>query len=50
LHVYPPTKTVRVFQSPQQIVELKADETLAGGDVLPEITLALQDFFAEPGP
>jgi Uma2 family endonuclease len=46
--VYPLTKTVRVFTSPEQSIELNAEQTLDGGDVLPGFTLARRDYFADP--
>ena len=47
-HVYPKTKSVRVFSSPDQSFELTEEQTLDGGTTLPGFSLSLREFFAEP--
>lgn len=48
-YVYPDTREVRVYDSPDQHVVLSEQQTLDGGEVLPGFSLDLQSFFAEPG-
>lgn len=45
--VDPEQRTVEVFTSPNQSKILKEGQTLTGGQVLPEFSLALTDLFAE---
>ena len=44
--VDPDTRTVEVFTEPEQGTVLHENDTLSGGDVLPEFTLSLKDLFA----
>ena len=46
-YVDPKSRTVTVFTSPTESVELGPDETLDGGDVLPGFEVKVADFFAE---
>ena len=48
-YVYPATREVRVYASPEKYVTLGAQDTLDGGDVLPGFQLPLATFFAQPG-
>jgi Uma2 family endonuclease len=43
--VDPKSKSITVYQGPQQIALLKVGEELAGGDLLPGFRLALADIF-----
>ena len=45
--VEPTTRTVTVFSSPQESVELGQHDSLDGGDVLPGFSLAIAELFAE---
>lgn len=45
--VDPRTRTVTVFSSPDESVELAEDQTLDGGEVLAGFTIRLSDLFAE---
>lgn len=47
-YVYPETKTVHVYTSPEQASVLTGSETLTGGAVLPDFTLPLRDLFTVP--
>ena len=42
-YVYPESKTVRVYQSPDAAISLSENQTLAGGDVLPSFSLRIQE-------
>ncbi len=42
-----PTRTIHVYTSPEDRIELSADDTLDGGDVLPGFAVAVRDIFAE---
>jgi Uma2 family endonuclease len=46
-HVDPKTRSVKVFTSPTDSVELGPDDTLDGGDVLPGFKLAVASLFAD---
>jgi Uma2 family endonuclease len=45
--VDPAVRTVTVFLGPEQSTVLKEADTVNGGEVLPEFSLALRDLFAE---
>lgn len=47
-YVYPETRTLRVFTSPDDVVELEETQTLGGGDVLPGFSLPLSRLFQTP--
>lgn len=47
-YVYPESRQVRVYVSPEQSTVLSEQQTLEGGDLLPGFSLPLQGFFAEP--
>ncbi len=47
-YVYPDAREVHVYTSPEQFTVLGEQDTLTGGDVLPDFSLNLQQFFAEP--
>ena len=47
-YVYPDSREVHVYTSPEQHTVLGEQDTLAGGNVLPGFSLELQQFFAEP--
>lgn len=49
-YVYPATREVRAYTSPDIYITLGVQDTLDGGDVLPGFQLPLATFFAEPGP
>jgi Uma2 family endonuclease len=44
-YVYPQTGTVRIYTSPERVLELGEDQTLQGGDVLPGFTVQIRDWF-----
>jgi Uma2 family endonuclease len=44
--IYPDTQTVIEYRSLEQIQVLTAEQTLAGGDVLPEFSCAVNEIFA----
>lgn len=44
-YVDPPTRTIRVFTSPDDVVELGDDDTLDGGEVLPGFSLSVRTLF-----
>jgi Uma2 family endonuclease len=48
-YVYPATREVHVFTSPDSRVELNEQQTLEGGTLLPGFSLPLERLFAEPG-
>ncbi len=48
-YVYPATREVHVFTSAEGRVELKGQQTLEGGSLLPGFSLPLERLFAEPG-
>jgi len=48
-YVYPATREVRVYTSPDKYVTLGVQDALDGGDVLPGFRLPLATFFAQPG-
>ena len=48
-YVYPATREVHVFTSPDSRVEMKEQQTLEGGSLLPGFSLPLERLFAEPG-
>ena len=48
-YVYPGTREVRVYESPEKYVNRSTHETLDGGDVLPGFQLSLAKLFARPG-
>lgn len=43
-----PRREVRVYRSPTEYSVVREDETLDGGEVLPNFRLVLRDLFAEP--
>ena len=47
--VYPDTRRVRVYTAVEPFEELGEDETLTGGDVLPEFTLSIRRWFEYAG-
>jgi Uma2 family endonuclease len=47
--VYPNTRRVQVYTSLESFEELGEDETLTGGDVLPEFTLSIRRWFESAG-
>ncbi len=47
-YVYPATRSIRVFTSPESSTELTGDAVLDGGDVLPGFQLSLAKLFAVP--
>ena len=47
-YFYPKTRECHAFQSSQDCVILREDDTLSGGDVVPGFSLRLRDFFAQP--
>ena len=47
--VDPKKRTVRVFTSPDDVTELKATDTLDGGDVLPGFSVSVASLFADLG-
>lgn len=49
-YVYPTTREVRVYTSPDRYVTLGNQDSLDGGDVLPGFQLPLATLFAEPTP
>jgi len=48
-YVYPDSREVHVYTSPEQVTTLAEQQTLEGGEVLPGFRLELRTFFAEPG-
>ena len=48
-YVYPATREVHVFTSADSRVELRGEQTLEGGSLLPGFRLPLERLFAEPG-
>lgn len=48
--VDPKTRTVRVYTSPDDVTELKAADTLDGGDVLPGFSVPVSRLFADLDP
>jgi Uma2 family endonuclease len=48
-HVYPGSREVRVYESPEKYVTRAGQETLDGGEVLPGFQLPLASLFAQPG-
>ena len=44
-YVYPQTRTVRVYIGPEDVLELREDQTLDGSDVLPGFTVQIRDWF-----
>jgi len=48
-YVYPASRQLRVYATPEQHTVLNDQQTLDGGQVLPGFRLELQRFFAEPG-
>ncbi len=48
-YVYPITREVRVYRTPDHYAALSEAETLEGGPVLPGFRLDLRGFFADPG-
>jgi Uma2 family endonuclease len=46
-YVDPSKRTVRVYTALDRSTLLREDETLDGGDVLPEFALSIRDWFAE---
>jgi Uma2 family endonuclease len=48
-YVYPATREVYVYTSPDQCVRLAVQDTLDGGEVLPSFQLPLATLFADPG-
>jgi Uma2 family endonuclease len=44
---YPKTRRVHVYTHTGQITILNADDTLTGGDVLPEFSVPVREFFGE---
>lgn len=48
-YVYPATREVRVYASPEKYVTLGVQDALDGGDVLPGFQLPLATLFAQPG-
>lgn len=49
-YVYPTTRQVVTYNSPESFVELNESDTLDAGDVLPGFTLDLKSLFATPNP
>ena len=47
-HVYPAQRQVRVYTDPASYTTLDEQETLTGGDVLPDFELKLSELFARP--
>ena len=47
-YVYPISKEIHVFTSSDQSQVLSQDQTLSGGDVLPNFTLPIAQLFEEP--
>jgi len=43
-YVYPQTRTVRVYTGPERVLELGADQTLHGGDVLPGFSIPIREW------
>jgi hypothetical protein len=48
-YVYPETREVHVYESPERCATRAAHETLDGGDVLPGFQIPLARLFREPG-
>ena len=48
-YVYPTTREVHVYSTPQQPTVFTEPQTLDGGDLLPGFGLNLRTFFADPG-
>lgn len=48
-YVYPATREVRVYASPDKYVTLTTQDTLDGGDVLPGFQLPLATLLTQPG-
>jgi Uma2 family endonuclease len=46
-YVYPESKTVRVYQTPEQYTVVHAHERLEGGTVLPGFAVVIQDWFTQ---
>jgi len=44
-YVYPDTRTVRVYQSPDAVISFNESQTLGGGELLPGFSLRIQDWF-----
>ena len=44
--LYPETRTLRAYRSPEQFVQLAPDDVLDGGTVLPGFSTKVADFFA----
>ena len=47
-YIYPVSREVWIYTSPDRPTVLRQDQTLDGGDLLPGFRLVLADFFAEP--
>lgn len=45
-YIDPPTRSIRVYSTPNEVVLLHEDDTLNGGTVLPGFTLPVRDLFA----
>jgi Uma2 family endonuclease len=45
--VDPESRSVTVFESPKNSIQLQEGDTLSGGAVLPQFSLALSDLFGE---
>jgi Uma2 family endonuclease len=46
-YIDPPTQIVRVYTSPDQVIELGRNDKLTGGDVLPGFELSLDSYFRQ---
>ena len=46
-YVYPESKTVRVYNTPEQYTVVQAHERLEGGTILPGFAVVVQDWFAQ---
>jgi Uma2 family endonuclease len=46
-YIDPNTRTAEAYTAPEQFIEIGADDSLSGGDVLPGFELSLRQLFAE---